>query len=333
MRRPVLALSFAVATVVAGLLPFWPARADTVAAINPGPNQVIDKTYGPIVGQDPQNASSNVAGDSHATPTPDNCAVLPSCNVIPLTFSTPKGFTNRDTYVAGISLYFKTQQVGTALASAGTEDLDLFLYAEAYNEPYCVKARGDSNSKPPPECTTDLAYSANGPAIVPEVVRADVAYRQKYLLEVSNSGGVAPDGYRIHIETTYTPYSPPSESVGPAFGGPADTTPSGPAFSLPSLSPAAPSVSSSPSTGEANEVALSPVGDTSGLDSDLGSINSTTLTNLLQGPLLKSAEVKLPPARAPSSLALVVWMILVPVAVAGAATAVFVRRRPRALRL
>lgn len=329
MRHRLLSIGLLVVLVVVAA-PIAASHADTVDAITAAPNQTLDKDYAAIVGQDPTEASSNAIGDSHSAPTPDNCATLPSCNVIPLTFQVPKNFDKRDTYVATISLFWDRQFVDTHEAgeSVGTEDYDMYLWAEAFNEPECTKAKAPK----PDYCTTDLALSANGPAQMPEIIRVDVSSRQKFLLEVSQSGGAAP--YRVHIESTYFSYSAPAESLGGSFtpttGGSSSSAP----LSLPSLTPGGTAASSStPTNADTSLAALSPTGDSSGLDSDVTGINGTSLSSIINaGPLLKAAK-EAKPGAPPSGSSLVFWMLLVPIVLVGVASAVFVRRRPRALRI
>jgi len=324
-------LLVAVVAVIGALMPIGHVRADTVDPMNPAPNQTVDKEYPMIVGQDPQEATSTAIGDSHSAPTPDNCATLPSCNVIPLTFQVPKGFDKRDTYVATISLFFErdvaydTHTAGLTVASA---DYDLYLWAEAFNEPECTKDPPAGQEKPE-YCTTDLA--ASGSANVPEIIKVDVSGRQKFLLEVSNSGSAVP--YRVHIESTYFPYDAPVESLGSPFPTTPGASSSAP-FSLPSLtSGGSPAVSSTPSNVDTSLAALSPTGDSSGLDSDVTGINGSSLSSIINsGPLLKAAKTTKPGAP-PSGSSLVFWMLLVPLVLVAAAGAVVVRRRPRALRI
>ena len=320
------------AALLGALVPFAPTHADTVEAMTAAPNQTVDKTYPMIVGQDPQEASSTAAGDSHSAPTPSNCAVLPSCNVIPLTFSVPRTFDRRDTYVATISLFFDRSaaiDTHTAGLTVATADYDLYLWAEAANEPECTNPKPGTTA--PDYCTTDLALSAT--ANVPEIIKIDVSSRQKFLLEVSNSGSAVP--YRVHIESTYFPYNAPVDAS--AFT-PGSSTSSGagpsPSLSLPSLAPSGTAASTTPSSGvDTSLAALSPTGDTSGLDSDVTGINGTDLGSIINSqPLLKAAKTTKPGAP-PSGSTLFFWMLLVPAVLVGGATTVFLRNRPRALRI
>jgi hypothetical protein len=323
-------LLVAAVAVIGALVPIAHVRADTVDAMNPAPNQTVDKDYPMIVGQDPQEATSTAIGDSHSAPTPDNCATLPSCNVIPLTFQVPKNFDKRDTYVATISLFFDraaAYDTHTAGLTVATADYDLYLWAEAFNEPECTKDPPAGQEKPE-YCTTDLA--ASGSANMPEIVKIDVSARQKFLLEVSNSGSAVP--YRVHIESTYFPYDAPVESLGSPFTPTPGASSSAP-LSLPSLTSGGGPGASSPSSVDTSLAALSPTGDASGLDSDVTGINGSSLSSIINsGPLLKAAKTTRPGAP-PSGSSLLFWMLLVPLVLVAAAGGVVVRRRPRALRI
>jgi len=328
MRRRLLT-AVLLATLVATFAPVTPSRADTVEGMNPQPNQTVEKEYPMIVGQDPQEATSTAIGDSHSAPTPDNCATLPSCNVIPITFQVPKTFDPRDTYVATISLFFERDfayDTHTAGVTAASADYDMYLWAEAFNEKECTEAKDPK----PDYCTTDLALSAT--ANVPEIIKIDASSRQKFLLLVSNSGSAVP--YKVHIESTYFSYSAPVESLGGSFTPPTGSSSSSSPFSLQSLTPGGTATSSStPTNVDTSLAALSPTGDSSGLDADVTGINGTSLSSIINsGPLLKAAKTTKPGAP-PSGSSLVFWMLLVPLVLVGAASAVFVRRRPRALRI
>jgi len=333
MRRARLLLAVAVVAGIATFVPAAPGHADTVDPMTAGPGQTVEKEYPMIVGQDPQEASSNAIGDAHSAPTPDNCATLPSCNVIPLTFLTPKNFDKRDTYVATLSLFFQrdfaydTHTAGLTVASA---DYDFYLWAEAFNEPECTKAPPPGKTKPD-YCTTDLATAAT--ASMPEIIKIDVSARQKFLLLVSNSGSAVP--YRVHIESTYASYNVPIDASAftPGAGTSSSASPS-PSLSLPSLSPSGtPSASPPASSVDTSLASLSPTGDTSGLDADVTGISGNDLGSIINSqPLLKTAKT-VKPGAPPSGSSLFFWMLLVPLVLVGAATTVFLRNRPRALRI
>jgi hypothetical protein len=328
MRRPLfvaLALAFGAAAVP--LLPILPAHADEVAAITVGPGQTIEKDEAPILGQD--TVTPNVLGD----PSPDNCQTLPSCNVVPVTFSLPKGYNKLDTYVATVSLTWQSVAAGNRNVGAASNDLDLYLWAEAFFEPECkTPPNAPADYKPPAYCTHDLAKSANSGQIQPEVVKLDATDRQKFLLLVNNSTG-ANTGYHIKIESRYSAYSRPLESLDSGFA------PSGAGSAVappPDLSAAGPAVSpvASETTPAVTAPDLSALGGPSGLDPDVANIQGSNLADVLQGgKLFKAATVRTTSGRPPSSLALVIWLVLVPLLVAGLGAAWFVRRRPAALRI
>jgi hypothetical protein len=326
MRRSLFAaLAVAVGTMA---LPLLPAHADQLDPITVGPGQTIQKDEGPILGQD--TVTPNVLGD----PSPDNCQTLPSCNVVPINFTLPKGFNKLDTYVATISVTWQSVAAGNRNVGGASNDVDIYLWAEAFFENECkTPANAPAGYTPPRYCTHDLAKSAASGQIQPEVVKLDATDRQKFLLLVNNSTGPN-TGYHLKIESRYAAYNRPVESLdtgfSPSTGGsalapPPDLSAAGPA--------ASPSVNSSST--EVTPPDLTAFGGSSGLDADLGGIQAANLADVLKGggSLFKPATVRAKPASSPSSLSLILWLVLVPIVVAGLGGAWFVRRRPAALRI
>lgn len=291
--------------------------------VNLQPNGVYQHHYGPILGQD--QIDPNVNG----TVDPATCRQNQeaTCNVIPIVFTKPPGFTKLDSYVAKITVswdpgYQTTTGVGLD-PYAEADELDLYLWLN-----------------PQGKATNDEEHDGNSDE--PKAMYIDGASYQHYQLVVNHSGqGADQGGYDVTIQTRYSPYIPPGESLAndvfPADNSGAFTpsvTPSAAPTTPSYVAPAADATSlASPTTPAATGPSGLPQAGDALPDASLANLSGDQAdATLASAPnIFKRVAVQKPPGPV-SGLAVVLAFGLVPLLIAGGGALWFVRRRPALLR-
>jgi hypothetical protein len=333
-RRPLPArLAGALAIGVALLLVLPPTSlADTVEGMTVGPNQELSAEYGPILAQDP------VTPTALTSVPPDQCDLLPTCNVVPIDFTVPAGASGLDTYIAQIDVSWETFGIGDQNVGESSDDLDIWLWAAEWlqkdspGQP-CYVPPDDAAYEPPEYCGFPLAHAANTGPVVPETVRADVNSHAHYLLVVNNSTGIN-TGYTVTVASRFVAYSAPVESTEGGFLGSADGSVLPPSGAFGGSSPAggvAPQLS--PSAGVPGSSGLSPFASIPGADEDLTNLTGTDIDAALRGPLIKRTSSNFAPPEPVTNSTVVFWLVLVPLVLLGAGATWLLRHRPAALRV
>jgi hypothetical protein len=331
MRRCAASM-FASIALLAVVAPLPPAAADDVEAISVQANEVATKDYGPILGQD--QVSVNVQD-----PDPMTCPLLPSCNLVPIDFVAPPGFSKLDTYLAQIDVIWTAAQVGDRNVGAATDDLDIYLYAKEWTEtePGQACATPDpapADYEPPEYCTFPLAHSANNGAIIPETVRVDVQSHDHYLLAVNHASGVN-QGYTVKVTSRYIAYGKPFESLETPFGTDSNgLVPPASAFTGSSGSGGTGADAFSPSASVPGASSLSPFGGIPGIDSDLTDLTGAGISGVVSGTgQIRRTNGPSAPPKPVSGSTVAFWLVLIPVVALGAGAVLFLRKRPAALRM
>jgi hypothetical protein len=149
--------------------------------------------YGPIPAPDPATTTAN-GGVS-----PADCALLPSCMLVPIDIVVPDDLAPADDFYASITMEFDQP--------TGQEDLDTFLYDNGQKE----EEEGEAEPEP-----TQIASSASGDN--PEVIKAYDPRYGRYNLVLANFAGA---GMMVHVkaESVVSAFDKPFESLAPGPNG------------------------------------------------------------------------------------------------------------------
>lgn len=289
------------ATALTLLAPSASALAQQRITLSEG--EIKEVSFGPIPGNNP-------AGDLH---TPEQCNTSAYCDTVPVTVVRPASFDETQDYFVQFQLSWDSPMVPDALEPSGERalnDLDMYIY----NDPIVPTAgedqdgaisRGASGGEP------EIAYlslpNGNYSVVIVNYVGANTGYTLK-LTWVSESIGTPFES----LAPGYTP--PPSTQSGPP---PVVTPPSTGTFDAPPL--AAPSLEVAP---------IEP--DTS---FDSGFDSSSSIDVLAAPPNVEFRPASVSKPRPPSGLALVLWMLVLPLAGVALGGAWLSRRSANLLRI
>jgi len=291
----------------------------------------VDKvTYDPSSGE-PMSHHVDVfmaASDGGEINTPDECALVPSCTMVPLEITPLLDRGEDEDWLVGLEIAWEAETIQTPNNAAGSQkssDLDVYLYHwgplfDSDGEP---KMDADGNQA---EGYIETGRSVTGD--MPEVFKLFRPSEVDYYLVVMNFFGVN-DGFDLHFSFTDASFG----GVGEFGSDPARLTPPPPddrlsfgdAPAQPFVAPATQPVSAPPTVAAAFE------------DDDFGFAASVPEDLLAadDGPIRGSllAERTLGPPADVGTGTILLWLVLLPVVLAAAAVALVVRRRPSALSL
>ena len=251
--------------------------------------------YGPIPAPDPATPTAN------GSVTPEDCALMPSCMVVPVDIEVPQDLAPADDFYAIITMAFD--------APSGAEDLDTFLYDDGQ------KAEEEGGTAGP----TEIASSASGDN--PEVIKAyDPEYGRYNLVLVNFTGA----GLMVHVkaESVVSAFDKPFESLAPGPNGGTVNRNNKPTTTTTRPAPAA----ATTTTATVPAGVVIPDDDFEGgafapeeSEFDLGAAS-----DLSAGGELPSLN---PDGDSPSALAVLGWMLLLPAVLIGVGFVVLKRTR------
>lgn len=322
-------------SVLMAVLPFATARAEDnpppresdpndqpVVTINAGDS--YSHQYGPMPGQD--SIDPNINGDVDPATCRGNQEL--TCNVIPIEFTVPPGYSKLDTYVASVVLNWdpgsRTQLPTQAenIAVNG-EELDMYLW----HNPECPPK--------PKKCDMTVSVEKSSGSEVPEHFKIDVTAGQHWQLVVNHANGtVLPNGYNLSITTVYAPFVKPNESLESTFR-PHDASADAVAIT-PSFNDSGGSSSgggSGPldttlSGGASGGLTLGLTPGNGALDPSIANLSGSGLPDAPQ--IFKRAAVQKPPKHV-SGLSILIACVLVPLMMLISGASFFMKRRPAAL--
>jgi hypothetical protein len=286
------------------------------------PNQKLVNDYFPLIGNNP-----GATVDASTTVSTDICSKATACDVIPLTVPDPK---DEDDFFVTITLNWDTAEVPNVpvLGDTAVNDLDLWIVDDPFNE----EAGPDEDG---------FHYKSAG-TDEPEIVQM---YRPigNFNILVVNATGVN-TGYRLTFD--WTTDRPPTifESLPPAFTGGGSTRPAAaptpapfrpaaePTVDLPDEAPLLPSVPVAAPTARPDLTAGVTAAPDSSFSSGFG--DAPSLDQELAGPpaqtFVPTAVVK---PKAPATVTLLLWLLVLPLLLVAIAAAVLNRRRSTMLRV
>ena len=276
------------------------ADAATQDKIVLGEGEVFEKEYGPIL---PANALANVSGPTAINT--DICAAAPYCDVIPLEIHPPRTFTEETAdYFVHVELSWPSVVVDApANGETSATDLDLFIVNDPFNEEagpdqdgFAYRAATQRN----PEAFT--MYAPAG----------------KWNLLIDNYAS-APTNYTIKIEWRTSTLPTPFESLPPEFSqtGSLGATPAKPSLvDPPRPASANPSPVFTPAPVAAGAPNLAPATPpTADSSFSTGFDDGAGLDEQLTAPPASfdlQPVARETPADPPSGLALLLWLIGLP---------------------
>lgn len=294
-------------------------------------NETQEREYPPLSGQKPVNMPEPLP----ALDTPEECRTANWCDVIPLEVVVPATVTDADEFFVVVELFWETQNIPSTPVNGTTAVNDMDLYV------WNVPAGED-----PPE---EIAFSTGESQ--PEMLKVFKPMDGRYDIVVVNFTGPN-TGYRVKV--TYKPekIERPFESLEPDFSFPSEpvfevpATPSeppvdvsgGPEVSLPASSPAPaalPDFPTAPAPPAEPLLPLEPVAVEA--DPDFAGFGDDRFDEALAAPpendVLRQRDVRaVGPAKPPSGTSLLLWLAVVPLALAGGGGFWLARRGSAVLR-
>ncbi len=270
-----------------------------------GEDESVSVTYGPLVG-----ANQGALIDSSTTINTDICTAATFCDVIPLTVKPPRTFTLDDAdFFVKITLSWDSMTIDNVPTEGDVDvdDYDLWIV----NDPFVEDAGPDEDG---------FAYSSASLAN-PEEVQMYVPVGDWNIL-VNNAAGRSPS-YTLDVTWSTTPYPTPFESLPPEYTKTGTLTPAKPSLATPPRpaprpspvfdAPAPATLDLAPSTPPVADASFSDGFDDDGGLSDAIAAPPSTVLDFT--PVAADAS-----AAAPSALAMLLWMLALPlllVALAG----------------
>ncbi|MEA3055504.1 MAG: hypothetical protein QOD30_936 [Actinomycetota bacterium] len=275
------------------------ARALDGTAFTIKANTTTEVDEPPIPGNDPASSQGSAVVGS---PTPDQCALSPSCMTVPVKIEVPPRNAGDDFVVY---LAFTWEQ------PSGLEDIDFWIYDDGQT----AKNKGTTGY-------TEIASSASGD--MPEKVKLYEPLFGTYNIVANNFSG-ANTGWHIKAESTVGKFEKPFESLAPAPGGQGTNNPNNKPVTRTTPTTVA---AATTTTVTVPEGAIIPDDDFEGGKFDPNSYVDNAIA-AGQDAQTASASRKPPSAASPSPISVIAWMILLPVAIIAGGFA-FVRARRRA---
>lgn len=295
----------AVAAASAALLTLVvpPAHALPQQRITLSEGEIKEVSYGPIPGNNPAN-------DLH---TPEQCNTSAYCDTIPVTILRPADFDETQDYFVQFQLTWDSQKVPDALEPSGeraVNDLDMFLY----NDPIVPNAGEDQ----------DGVISSGASGGEPEIAYLSIP-NGNYSVVVVNFVG-ANTGYTLKLTWVSEAITTPFESVAPGYTPPPPTESGSP----PSVErPSTGTFDAAPLAAPSLEVA--PIEPDTSFDSGFDDTGSSDVLAAPPNVDFKPASISKP--RPPSGVALVLWMLVLPLAGVALGGAWLSRRSANLLRI
>ena len=262
--------------------------------------------FGPITG-----SSAGATLSQSLMYTPETCGLSNACDLIPLTIVDPKLGDSGDFFVK-VRLSWDTEEVQTnALGETVSNDLDMYIS----NDPIEPEAGPDEDG---------FTYKAASAAQPENAIMTNPA--GDWFIYVGNYAGVN-GGYTLTFEWVEDKFPDPFESLPPEFGGPpkaaitTDTTLPRPAVTPTTAPPAKPDLS---------------LGSPPAPDTDFSegfADNSANLGNQLTPPTTALEAEPIAESSDPSTGALLLWLLAVPLAVVALGAGVLARRQSTMIRL
>lgn len=190
-RRALAVLLVTVLAVVAGLA--TGASGLEQEGFTLAPRETVERDYPPIPAPEP--ASVTVGG----VVGPDECAALPSCHLVPIDVATPGDLEPGDDFYVVLSISWEYS------SDAHAEDLDVYLYDDGQT----TEAEGSSGY-------TEIGSSAS--ADNPERIQVYEPLLGAYNLVVQNFTGVAV-AWHLQAQSIVGEFETPFEALAPAPGG------------------------------------------------------------------------------------------------------------------
>ena len=264
-------------------------------------NTTTQKDEPAIPGNDPASSTgSSLVG----SPTPDQCALSPSCMTVPFKVEVPQRNPGDDFVVY---LEFSWEQ------PSGVEDIDFWIYDNGQTD---KESGGDGSTY------TELGSSASGD--MPEKVKLFEPLFGTYNIVANNFSG-ANTGWHIKATSTVGKFEKPFESLAPTPGSGSTNPNNKPVRATPTTT--------SPSFGTTTTVtvpegAIIPDDDFEGGKFDP---NGAVDDAIAAGRDADAATSRRPPAaQSPSAIAVIGWMLLLPAAmIGGGFLAIRARKRAR----
>ncbi len=244
------------------------------------------------------------------------CETATTCDAIPLTIEAPVGITELDEYYVTIELIWETQEIQNVplFGEFTVNDLDMYIV----NDPLVPGSGPDEDG---------FAYASNGTA-QPERI-AMFKPQGNFIIYIGNSSGTNL-GYRLKLTWATDVLPNPFESLPPGFTGatPRPTTPAG-------RTPTPAALPSSGSTGDLPELgnpdlSLPAVGapDTA---FDAGFSDAPSLDDVIVAPQIETRRVADVKGDPPTGIALMLWMLAIPLGLVALGGAFLMRRSQRLL--
>ena len=297
--------------VVAGSLTWVaPAHSMEQEGLTVGPDRVAEAEYGPLV---------NSPTGPHA---PDDCGGQLHCDAIPLDVVVPADLGEDEYFVAIVVEWDTTSTPGDPLAypdGRTANDMDAYVYTDPPT-PEEAERRGHT-----PASVTTPYVAAGATVLVPE--QAFLFNPEgRYWIVVENFLGVN-TGYTVTVTWYTESFRPPVEKLAPEVTAPTtpDLRPRRAGTRVATRNPVGVATSAPPATLSLRP--LPPVGVADDDDFDPGRFDTSGFEDELAAP----APVDLRPTTTrpgrPSNLALVFWLLALPLGVVAVGGALIARRR------
>jgi hypothetical protein len=307
-RRAAAALvASAVVAITALVLVPGDARALTGSRLTIPAKQTVEVDEPAIPSNDP---ATTTAG---APPDPETCASVPSCAVIPLTIEVPQRNVGDD-FVVYVDVSWSSQTVSdNNVQPVQSNDMDVWIYDDGQTE----KAKDSSGY-------TEIGSSASSDN--PEEVKLFEPLLGQYNLVVNNFSG-ANTGFHIKAVSTVGVFEKPFESLSP---GPNSGSVN------PHNKPMVTTTAPPPTMATTTTVTIASGADIpdddfqgSAFAPERSSFDADLAAGQRAASALRTVGSK---ASSPSAMTVIGWMLLFPLALAGAVIA-GLRARKRGLRL
>ena len=281
-------------------------------------DEVLEIKFDGIIGNNPANEAQD----------PATCSTSAYCDVIPLTIEVPDSITEDDEYFVQYLLSWDSQKLppDPVLEPEGraVNDMDSYIYTDPPTEKE-AKKRG---AKPDSADDPWIASAATGGE--PEQA---FLFKPKgdYLITVINFLGQN-SGFTIKLTWVSETFEKPFESLAPEFKPPAPAAPSSPGPATPSgpVTPPPPIAIAPAPAPTVTDATLPPLDIDVDTDFDAGEFASTDFDDALSAPsTIPLVTASSRPPTPPSGLALVLWLLALPLALCALGGGFLSRRAKR----
>jgi hypothetical protein len=273
------------------------------------PTAPATQTYGPLAG-----GGGGTTVDRGTFVDPETCATSAYCDIIPVHVDSSSLDPDREEWFVNFEVSWETQVLEVpAYGDLSANDLDIYVFTDPYDD----SAGPDEDG--------DLGGAAGATGSEPEKIGLRNAGGD-FLLAVNNFNG-ANTGYSVNVSFDVRPYPNPFESLPPDSSG--GLLPSRPAAG-PFRAPPPPSFAGVPDPAFTTPT---PAPDLSlGGDAPDSSFGEDPGTNSFDEALASPDTVPVSSAApatfaAPSGLALVLWLLVLPLALVALGSGLLARRQ------